>query len=527
MIPLCRGYSSLAVEAIDRELQRIRQIGDIELRPCPYVSDLFISNPPHRVGITHLAVKPRFLLADPTGTGKTPQMLVAFGFLKLKAPGLRMLVMAPKTALFQWKEAVEKFCLGFKVRVVGYEEDTGKLRSRFSRYDIYSGSRADILLLSYHQMARDVDVILENIDNFVVVFDEVQTVKSQKQKLLYPNARKLSQKARYVWGASATPIMNRLDELYAVMDVINPGMFGSLDHFRRVYYKYVQVADGRTQSIRWEFSEYQNLPQLMLFMRPFYIKRPSEVINIHLPEIVSKICMVELESTQAQSYDSIVDQYFPGNEEMRARRLTKLASLTYAQMASDAPSTIGLSGGSSKADELVRLLTEELFEEKVIVFVRFERAVTYLTNVLAEAGIECKRITGKENPLERNAAKTEFNTSESVNVILINEAGGEAIDLQAASVMIFFDFPYSWGKFQQVIGRARRRGSIHSHLLVVLLMNRGTIDERVFEILKIKERLVSQTFGVEESALEVEESENPDSISQLFESIRSSRKVVM
>jgi SNF2 family DNA or RNA helicase len=447
-------------------------------------------------------------------------MLCGFGFLKVKAPKLRMLVMAPKSAIFQWRDSVDKFNVGLEPQVVGYDSRSGKMHSRFHRYDVYEKSEADVLLLSYHQMARDIDVILEHIENFVVVFDEVQTIKSAQQKLLYPTAKKLSQKAHYVWGASATPIMNRLDELYAIMDVINPGMFGSFDHFKRTYYQLALTSDAGV--IHYEFVGYQNLPQLMLFMRPFYIKRDKAAIEVHLPEIVSKICLVDMEATQAHTYSQIVDKYFPGNAEFKARKLTKLASLTYCQMASDAPSTLDLLGGSSKGDELIRLLREEFFDEKIIVYARFERTVTYLSDRLTELGIVHRRITGKENPLERNQAKLDFNNLPDVNVILINDAGGEAIDLQAAGVMVMYDLPWSWGRLQQVIGRARRRGSTHSHLLVVLLMNRGTIDEHTFEVLQVKERLVSSTFGVEDSVLEVEESD-VGSVSDIFERIRGQR----
>lgn len=434
-----------------------------------------------------------------------------------------MLVMAPKTALFQWKKAVLKFNIGVKPYVVGFDQDTGKSKTRFHRYSTYENTDADVLLLSYQQMARDIDVILSNIDNFIIAFDEVQTVKNANQKLLYPAANKLSQKARYVWGATATPIMSRLEDLYAVMDVIIPGIFGSLEHFRKTYYEYAwtTVGGGKHSHVIPVVRGYQNLPQLMQFIRPYYIKRPAAVMNAYLPKIVTKDVMMDMDVLQANTYQQIVEKYFPGNEEFKARKLTKLASLTYAQMVADAPEVLSLVGDSVKADELIRLLTEEFFDEKIIVYTRYEQMVSLLSRRLTELKVKHVRITGKEaNPLIREQNKVTFNESTDTNVVLINDAGGEAIDLDVASVLIFFDMPWAWGKFQQIIGRARRRSSKQTHILVVLMMVRGTIDEKVYNVLKVEETLVSDTFGIDDSALDPVVLESEGSISDIFEAVR-------
>ncbi len=78
-----------------------------------------------------------------------------------------MLVMAPKSAIFQWADSVRRFNVDLEPFVVGYDSKTGNPRARQKRYTTYSESKADVLLLSYHQMARDLDVILEEIENFI------------------------------------------------------------------------------------------------------------------------------------------------------------------------------------------------------------------------------------------------------------------------------------------------------------------------------------------------------------------------
>lgn len=513
-------------DSLEQQLQKIRQAGDFDLRTPPLVTDLFDPIAPHKVGVAHLAVKPRFLLADPVGCGKTPQVLVAFAFLKHRRPDIRTLVVARKNAIWQWKSAIQKFLRwaprdykGVSVKIVGYDQEGGYV-ARKKRLDTIQSGSADVLIFSYHQFARDHEEILQHIENFIVIFDEIQTVKSRTQKLLYPSAVKVSLKALYVWGLSATPIMNKLEELYSIMSVIRPGMFGDYDHFRKVYYK----LELNEKLKFYEFTGYQNLQQLMLLMRPFYIRRPAEAFDHLLPRVVPQIYMCDMDHSQRSVYQQIKEKYFPGDSEMRARRLTPLASLTYAQMVSDAPQALSqeYTPESSKWDELHRILTEDVVDEKVIIFAKFERTISFLGGKLEAAGIPYVRITGKENPLERENNKLEFLNPEGRKIILINEAGGDSIDLYSAGILIFYGLPWSYGQFIQVIGRARRRGSKHARLLVVLLMNRGTIDEHVFKVLRLKENLVENTFGLDsESALRTEEERaEENTLRTLFDSIR-------
>jgi superfamily II DNA/RNA helicase len=95
----------------------------------------------------------------------------------------------------------------------------------------------------------------------------------------------------------------------------------------------------------------------------------------------------------------------------------------------------------------------------------------------------------------RDAAKADFNAGR-VHVIVLNAAGGESLDLQTASIVLFYDLPWSWTELQQVIGRARRIGSPHEKVLAVLLINPG-IDQHTKELLQDKESLVGETFGLD------------------------------
>lgn len=511
-------------------LAEIRRAKTCELRQGSYVTDEFLSIPPHRVGILHLAMVQRFLLADPVGCGKTPQALVAYGYLKEKDPTLRMIVVTTKSALFQWRAAVKKFLRKIDASVPGYSEK-GSKQGTSSRHWQWNLDQRDVLVTTYHTLARDVNALLPAFDNFVLVLDEVQTVRNTQQTQLWPSAQKLSLKARYVWGLSATPIMNRLEDLFAVYEAIYPGLLGgSLTRFRQTYITEVLIRPKQGRPF-WKVTGYQNLDQLKAIIEPFRLMRSAAEINQYLPPVVPKQVMLDMSPKQRALYDRIVMKVLPNatsesgaattlmNDRTESakspanvtldnlgewlddegesasipegRRLTKLASLTYAQLAADAPAVLGFDDVPSvKWQELERFLTDECANnEKVIVYTKFERVVTWLSAQLKAAGITSTRITGVESAKVREANRVRFQTDPTMQVMVIDGAGGQALDLQAAGVVVFYDLPWGWGEFIQILGRARRVGTSHLKVLAVLLTTTDSIDTDTVSLLNKKETL--------------------------------------
>jgi superfamily II DNA/RNA helicase len=160
------------------------------------------------------------------------------------------------------------------------------------------------------------------------------------------------------------------------------------------------------------------------------------------------------------------------------------------------------SGRSSKEAALVDLLSEEFDGEKVIVYTRFEKLVVRLQKIMAQVGIKSVSITGKVSDRDRKKAQDKFQDPNSpVKVIFITNAGSEAINLQAASAMVFFDSPWSWGDYVQLLGRMVRIGSPHPRVLAVHLVaerpgkKRETIDHKVVKKLRSKKSIIDQIIG--------------------------------
>ncbi len=247
---------------------------------------------------------------------------------------------------------------------------------------------------------------------------------------------------------------------------------------------------------------YRNIAHLTSRLDPVYLKRPPDAFDRHLPGVVMQIKRLTMSDKQAAAYHSAISQFFRGEQ------INKLTSLVYAQMVSDAPEALGLKDhGSSKLDELQRFFREDIDDtQKVVIYARYERVVTHIVAGLKAIGIRSLRITGKEGAAEREAAKTAFNSDPSVQAICINAAGGQAIDLQAAGILVFFDLPWSYGECQQVVGRTRRLGSHHPRILTLLLANEGTVDIHTLAILRDKEKTALTTMPKAAASVEVDDS---------------------
>jgi SNF2 family DNA or RNA helicase len=500
--------------SVNAYLARIRAAGDADLRPCSLVTDALVPMPAQRVGIAHLFLRPRFLLADPTGSGKTPMSLAAYGYLKEKDPTLKLLVVTTKSAQFQWRDSVHQFLKGMRVAVAGHDARSRQRLSPGLRKEAWQKGYGtyplgDMVITTYATMALDVEEILTSFDHYITVFDELHWVKSHKQDTLYPAALKVGNKARGVWGLSATPIKNgRLDELFSVMELVRPGTFGdaSVDikqrysRFRRQYYQMRLVtprwkAKAGKPAPRpfYEIIGTQNLDHLTMVVDPFYLMRPKHLFRGHkgLPEVLVRREDIELDAKQAKVYREIWAQQWPGKH---GQKMLKIAALTKAQQLLTAPELVGQPHvPNAKLKHLLSLLTTELQDEKCIVYTKYAQAVPILSQALTEAGVSCVHITGDTSMPQRDVARSRFQTDPGLRVIVVTDAGGESLDLQAAGVVVCYDLPWSSGQLSQVIGRAHRIGATHASVLSLLLVATHSCDESILLTLTKKQQATEQT----------------------------------
>lgn len=144
----------------------------------------------------------------------------------------------------------------------------------------------------------------------------------------------------------------------------------------------------------------------------------------------------------------------------------------------------GVKYQSPKTKELIRLLSDELVREKVVIYSPskvylkiLEKTIKASKSISPFYKSKIGVIHGDVSIQDREAFKDEFTESDTLNIMLINDAGATALNLQAGRVIIIMGLPDTGGRLTQVVGRISRLGSKHDNLLVYFLLSENSQDE--------------------------------------------------
>jgi SNF2 family DNA or RNA helicase len=490
------------------KLRSIRKRTDLTLRPTQHLRSTFIgfdgSEQPLRLryyqvqGILHLLAVKRFLLGDDTGLGKTIQSIAALCYLWEKKPGLKALVLTNKSAVPQWAAEFDKFSTG--VRVITCKGTPAQRRTARDAYETSTGPT--VIIMGYRSAVQDIRHLQEWEDH-VAIYDEATAFKNPKTQV-HQVCRHLANRAERVWALTATMIKNNLMEGWGIYQIVQPGLFPTTQNgfmTRFCLTRMQRLPGGRRQIPVIVGYRREHIELFRELIEPSFLGRPKFEVASELPPLTTRVEKVGMSRVQHEKYaealTGLLEVYNRDSGEVEEKEVTVLTAVTYCQQIVNHPDLIGAEGPSQKLDRLMEILTEgDLAGEKVIVFSRFRKMVDIIMPTLAKAGVKAVRITGSENEDQRKVAQDAFQDMKSdTTAIVITTAATEAVNLQAAKALIFYDTPWSGGDYIQAIGRMIRIGSIHDRVYAVHLVCEGTIDDRIMEVKKRKMKLIESVIG--------------------------------
>ena len=454
---------------------------------------------PYQVeGVAFLAATGRAVLADDMGLGKTLQAIAASSWLMRNEGVARTLVVCPASLKHQWAREIERFT-GAETEIV-----QGNVLARRALYR----RRAPYSIINYELVLRDHASIVRELAPDLLVLDEAQRIKNWRTKTADAIKRVRS---RYAFVLTGTPLENRLEDLYSVLQVVDPRVLGPLWHFLLEFH----ISDERGRVIG-----YRNLSELRRRLAPVMLRRDRAVVRDQLPDRVVQRLDVDLSARQADLHDAGMQAASMLARIAKRRPLTPtetnrlMAALQQARMACDAAGLVdGETEGSPKLDELRRLLEDLCLDggRKVVVFSQWEKMTVMAAAVAEELGLGVARLHGGVPTAKRGALIERFRDDPGVQVFLSTDAGGVGLNLQCASVLINLDIPWNPAVLEQRIGRIHRIGQ-RDTALVQLLVARGAYEERVLKILESKRTLFTNVVdadahedvvGVSKRSLEV------------------------
>jgi superfamily II DNA or RNA helicase len=431
--------------------------------------------PYQRDGMLHLAFGERALLADEMGLGKTVQAIAACELLAQRKGIARVLVVCPASLKAEWEEQIARFTERAARPVFGPRPH----RLAAYREPVF------FTIVNYEQVLADADAINELLAPDVVVLDEAQRIKNWHTK----TARRVKElRSPHAFVLTGTPIENRIDELYSIVQYLDPELVGPLFRFNRDFYR----LDERGRPV-----DYQNLAELRRRVAPAMLRRRKADVESELPGRTVKNYFVGMADEQRLRYDEYskmaarliaLAQKRPLRPEEFDRLMTYLACM---RMICDTPAILDPTCRiSPKLEELERVLSDLLEEpgRKVIVFSEWERMLELVRELAREMGIEVAWHTGSVPQQRRRAEINRFKEDAACRLFLSTDSGSVGLNLQVASAVVNVDLPWNPAKLEQRIARAWRKNQTRS-VSVVNLVCEHSIEYGIMHLLGAKQAL--------------------------------------
>lgn len=412
-------------------------------------------------------------LADDMGLGKTIQGISLLAGLAdgtittCVGPGTPHLIVVPPSLLFNWESELARFFPG--ATLINY---TGPGRS------VDGFASCDIILTSYGIVQRDIEKLAAIRFN-VIIFDEAQTVKNL-QAATSGAVRQLS--GAFKLALTGTPVENRVEEYYAIMDLCLSGLLGTPEEFNRTVGNKGQLG----------------IDTLLNRTRPFVLRRNKQLISADLPDKIETDIHLELSSRQKVFYQRTVeevrnqiDEAFASRSPGQARIIALTAILRLRQIClAPALAMPGASDASPKLDFLMEQL-DELRDEghSALVFSQFTGYLDIVETGLKRHGFSCLRLDGSTPVPQRKDLVNSFQNSENPLVFLISlKAGGKGLNLTRATYVYHLDPWWNPAVENQASDRAHRIGQTRQVTITRLVM-RHTIEEKMMSLKEQKLKL--------------------------------------
>ena len=317
------------------------------------------------------------------------------------------------------------------------------------------------------------------------MLDEAQRIKNWQIK----TARRVkSLRSPYAFVLTGTPVENRIDELYSIVQYLDPELVGPLFRFNRDFYE----LDERGRPV-----DYKNLAELRRRLQPVMLRRRKSDVESELPGRTVKTYFVPMVEEQKQRYE---DYRAPAARLLAQAQRRPLSPkeferlqmlLACMRMICDTPAILDPTCRvSPKLEELEGILNDLLEEpeRKIIVFSEWERMLELVHELAAELGVEMAWHTGSVPQQRRRAEIVRFKQDPACRLFLSTDSGSVGLDLQVANAVVNVDLPWNPAKLEQRIARAWRKNQTRS-VTVVNLVCENSIEHQILHLLGHKQAL--------------------------------------
>jgi SNF2 family DNA or RNA helicase len=445
-------------------------------------------------GIAFAAGAGRAVLADDMGLGKTIQGIGLAELLSRQASITKVLIICPASLKAQWRIEIKRFSHRSSCLILG------AVKERQAQYV----NDSFFTICNYEQVMRDF-LSIEKVSWDLIILDEGQRIKNWEAK----TSRVIkSLRSRFALVLSGTPLENRIDDLFSVVEFIDDRRLGPAFKFFNRH----RMVDEKGKLLG-----YKNLDELRERLKPILLRRTRASVIKDLPPRTTQVIRITptdeqlgVEITHRKIIQIILQKKFIS--EMDLLRLQK--ALLMCRLCANSTFLVDKQtpGYSSKLKELDSLL-EQLFAEddrKIVLFSEWTGMLDMIEPLLEAQKLNYVRLDGSVPQKLRQGLVQQFQGNPDCKLFITTNAGSTGLNLQAANTVINVDLPWNPAVLEQRIGRAHRMGQKRP-VQVFLLVTVDTLEESLLTTLSTKHELalavldpdaditqVNMTTGIEE-----------------------------
>uniref|UniRef100_A0A3Q3IDL6 RAD54 homolog B n=1 Tax=Monopterus albus TaxID=43700 RepID=A0A3Q3IDL6_MONAL len=451
------------------------------------------------------------ILADEMGLGKTLQSVALCWTLLKQGPyggkpvAKRVLVVTPGSLVQNWGAEFNKW-LG-RERISVFTVDQDHRIEQFVLSPLHS-----VLVISYEMLLRCLE---QKVEFGLVICDEGHRLKNSSIKTSSALSS-LSCNRRVI--LTGTPVQNDLQEFYAIIEFVNPGILNSSTAYRKVYEEPILRSRQPSCTEEERVLGEERAAELSRLTGMFILRRTQEIINRYLPPRLDWTLFCNPSPLQLELYKQLLcHRIFRACLQGSTQTHTHLACITALKKLCNHPgllhSTVkertdgseesllyeGLaelfpesyfSGGFNTADSGKLLVLSDLLtairqlspSDRVIVVSNYTQTLDLLQDLCIHMGYTFCRLDGHTPTGQRQRLVDSFNSPYSQNFLFLlsSKAGGVGLNLIGASHLVLYDIDWNPANDIQAMARIWRDGqkkTVH----IYRLLTAGTIEERIFQ----------------------------------------------
>lgn len=472
------------------EVEQHNIIPEFEGLQAPkYLSDL--SPLPHQLEVAKKVIEDmngKAILADEVGLGKTIEAGLILKEYMIRGLVKKVLILVPASLVTQWAyELNSKFYIPAMVQRKSYV---------WEQCDIVVSS----IDTAKRQPHRD---IINNLDYDLVIIDEAHKLKNNKTKN-YEFVQNL--KKKFCLLLTATPIQNRISEIFNLVSLLKPGHLGSESSFYEKYKKDARSIDDdenlkalvnkvmirnrrHDTGIEWTKRIVEAVPieftkeERALYEGLVDLKTETN-LSSNIENSRSPFSMITLQREACSSREAV---YYTLQNMVR-----KVENPTpqFQQRIQELIKKVEAVQQNSKANKALELIKK--INDKVIIFTEYRATQLYLQWFLKQHGITSVPFRGGFKRGKKDWMRDLFQNH--AQVLIATEAGGEGINLQFCHHIINFDLPWNPMRLEQRIGRIHRLGQ-KEDVKIYNFAVKDTVEDHILKLLYEKIHLFEKVIG--------------------------------